>query len=209
MTDQDVETRLHELERRCRRLGALCLLTPSVVLAGCLAAALHPEDDVVRARRFVLVDDEGRTRGGMDCEGDEASFVLVSEGAGVALRAGGGEASVSLHQGTLSDAHLSVSQETAGLVLEAGTDPWGVVQLIAGAEGAGMGATWNDDTSVDVIASPDDVRLQMTTDWYAMVADWEEHPEDGEPYPLELVVRDGTGAIHLRNAEGETTFDAP
>lgn len=56
-----VEERLGLLERKCRRLRTWCVGVTSLLVLACAAAAVSPDTDVVRARRFEAVDGEGRT----------------------------------------------------------------------------------------------------------------------------------------------------
>ncbi len=60
--------RVHELERRQRALLLLCI--PGLVaVAGCVTAALRPSENVLRAQRLVIVDEQGNERAAFECKG--------------------------------------------------------------------------------------------------------------------------------------------
>lgn len=71
-----VEARIEALEARCRRLQ-WGLGFAGVILGGaCLAAFRAPDDAVVRARRFDLVNAEGQVRGRLEMDGTTPRLVL-------------------------------------------------------------------------------------------------------------------------------------
>jgi hypothetical protein len=59
--NDSIEKRLEHLEVKCRRLRLWCASVTGLLIVACAAAAISPNADVVRAKRFEAVDDLGRT----------------------------------------------------------------------------------------------------------------------------------------------------
>ncbi len=72
------EVRLERLERRTRRLGAALLACGLLAVATALAPR-PAADDVVRARRVELVDDEGRVRAELAIDADGSAGLFVHD----------------------------------------------------------------------------------------------------------------------------------
>jgi len=62
MTQQAIslEARLEQLERRCRRLTLGLVALATILATACLSSAMREDPEVLRARRFEAVDDQGR-----------------------------------------------------------------------------------------------------------------------------------------------------
>jgi len=74
----DLQNRVRSLETRQRRLRAWCGGTSVLWIVSCMAAVAAPNRDELRARRFVLVDEQGLERGRLATDPDGAALVLES-----------------------------------------------------------------------------------------------------------------------------------
>lgn len=92
MSRNSLEARVMELERRCRRLQLASVALMAVVALAGLCAARTPQDAVVRAQRFELVDPAGEVCGSLALHGDSPVLLLLHNAshASASLRAGPG-----------------------------------------------------------------------------------------------------------------------
>jgi len=56
-----MEGRLEQLERRCRKLTVGLVALATILATACLSSAMREDPEVLRAKRFEAVDDQGRT----------------------------------------------------------------------------------------------------------------------------------------------------
>lgn len=78
----NLEERLMRLELQNRQLRRLVLLTGLFIAAPLVLAATALDSDVLRARRFELVDENGAVRGTWECVKQSGATINLDDGAG-------------------------------------------------------------------------------------------------------------------------------
>lgn len=164
MNEITLETRVRQLERRCKRLLFWCLASPALALSACLAAAVSQEPKTVCAQEFLLLGPDGIERGSLKPEGDGAVLLLgrADGSSQVVLQAGEDDSGLSLQHGDWSTADLLVSDEQAVLILEGGEETFSVAELGAAADGSAMSVSWNDEYEAGMASYADEAIVRLT-----------------------------------------------
>jgi len=227
MTDlAALELRLHTLESRQRRLRFVCAGSLALWVVSCLAAVAAPEHDELRARRFVLVDDDGAERGVLSTDADGPSLALwtgkrdtptqsatlaAGKNGGVSITGGDERIGLGLAEEPGTGLHLECGTASAmllirddGAVLSLEHDPhqdtYSVLELGAIEQGSWISGSWNDQHNFDLGAEHDASRLLLSQP--NPNYDPEEEPE------VELRVEEEAGNLTLRH-DGQPSFHAP
>ena len=88
----ELEVRLSRLESRYRRVQLLSVVSSSLLAGACLTAAFAPVSDELRARRFVLVDDQGKESGVLETSEGMSMLRLTGSDGDASLVLGAGVA---------------------------------------------------------------------------------------------------------------------
>lgn len=167
-TKTSVPHQLERLQARCRRLELACLALVLLTLGSCLIAAVSPDERVVRARSFEVVDASGRVCAALEAsEAGEPALEMLGPA---------GERHIVLGVGLLaSDCALSLSspgastiigtvEGRAALLMEVdATDPAGFSQIRIGAgdDQAVVAAVGGDLTEASVSADGTGARFEL------------------------------------------------
>ncbi len=166
MNEITLETRVRQLERRCKRLLFWCLASPALALSACLAAAVSQEPKTVCAQEFLLLGPDGIERGSLKPNGDGAVLLLgrADGKAQVVLQAGedDSDTGLSIQHGDWNTADLLVSDDEAVLILEGGEETFSVAELGAAADGSALSVSWNDEYEAGMASYADEAIVRLT-----------------------------------------------
>lgn len=77
--ESSLETRVRDLERRLARGRAFAIGAVVLVVAACVTAASRNDVEEVRARRFVVVDEQGEVRGTFSSDAGSFDAALIMQ----------------------------------------------------------------------------------------------------------------------------------